>query len=88
MFSFCCSKDTVAYREALKRIKSREHQTTGNTVCVNEKTTLDIAPEQMDDCAPKVQPKPNRRPSQTQLLKPKVCKTFKCIENSIFQTTV
>lgn len=78
MFTFCCSKDTIAYREALKRIKSRQHQNTSNTVCVNEKSTLDIAPEQMDNYATKIQPKPNRRPSQTQLLKPKVCKTFKC----------
>lgn len=80
MFSFCCSKDTVAYREALKRIKSRGDQEANSTVCVNEKTTSNVVSEEMHNNATKIQAKPNRRPSQTQLLKPKVCKIFKCIE--------
>jgi len=67
----CCRKNSVAYREALRRLREKQQETV-NTVDAAVVTAKDDKMVFNEINSTETRTKPKRRPSQTLLVKPKV----------------
>lgn len=71
-------KNASAYREALQRLRKKQQETI-NSVDAAVVNTADTVSDKINSTKTKPQAKPERRPSQTLLVKPKVYEISKHI---------